>query len=635
MRLIFGIVRFDGERVDPAALGAIARAMTPSPLSPRLATHIDTSAALGVLEFDASAPPPRVRLAEGGGLMAADIRLDRPLDLADSLGVDRTLDAEELALRALARWGEDLPDRMDGDFALAAWHPADRRLICARDVMGVRPLYYYHRPGELFAFASLPRGLHGSGVAPRDLDVPRLLQRLIAPAAGSGHTQFKQILCVPAAHSLTVTAGGARLHRAWRPDPASVGKWRGSRAEAAETLRKLIEEAVACRLPPAGPAACHFSGGLDSSAIAVIAARQLRKDGRRLHAYTMRSGSARSLEISDENRDHVAAVLAQERDIEWSPVHQSPFGDEEPFDEDIQQSGAGIGPENRICAAAARAGAQVLLSGVGGDEGASYHGRMIHRSLLLAGHWRTLRRELPRLAAREATPLWRVVAGIVLQLAPPSVGEWVARRRGNPGLRPFKQRLQVLGPAAVQQLMADPPIELKPGTSARHRIWLLTEGYLFGRIDQWSIIGARHGLAYSYPLLDRRVLEFALSLPLRMLVSGGYSRQPFRDAMAGILPDSVRWQTAQVVPYVDVAIKLAEAKPDLGFQVDALRRYPSIADLFDLDAIASGVNEAPDPHAAHDISTTARRPLEFRRGLAAYRAISAARYIARMTERAN
>ena len=183
--------------------------------------------------------------------------------------------------------------------------------------------------------------------------------------------------------------------------------------------------------------------------------------------------------------------------------------------------------------------------------------------------------------------------------------------------------------------MCDPPVELKPGNSARDRIWMLTQGYLFHRTDYWSIIAARHGLAFTYPLQDRRVLEFALSLPLRLFVSGGYSRQPFRDAMAGVLPESVRWQTANNVPFADLPTKLAEAKADLGFQLDALRRYPSIVDLFDLDAVASGLEQAPDLRAAREIAMNDRRPWALRRGLAACRAISAARYIARMTERAN
>jgi asparagine synthase (glutamine-hydrolysing) len=52
-------------------------------------------------------------------------------------------------------------------------------------------------------------------------------------------------------------------------------------------------------------------------------------------------------------------------------------------------------------------------------------------------------------------------------------------------------------------------------------------------------MGSLDGLAFAFPLLDRRVVEFALSLPSELFVRGGFRRRPFRDAMAGVLPESV------------------------------------------------------------------------------------------------
>lgn len=71
------------------------------------------------------------------------------------------------------------------------------------------------------------------------------------------------------------------------------------------------------------------------------------------------------------------------------------------------------------------------------------------------------------------------------------------------------------------------------------RIWSLTDSYLAGRATRWAILGARHGVAFSFPLADRRLLDVSLSLPLERLVDGGWQRQPFRNAMAGILPEPI------------------------------------------------------------------------------------------------
>ena len=62
-------------------------------------------------------------------------------------------------LGAYARWGEGGVEHLLGAFAFAIWDGRERRLVCARDPIGVRPLYLAHRPGRLLAFASEPKAL--------------------------------------------------------------------------------------------------------------------------------------------------------------------------------------------------------------------------------------------------------------------------------------------------------------------------------------------------------------------------------------------------------------------------------------------------------------------------------------------
>ena len=98
-----------------------------------------------------------------GLVLVADARVDNRDELARALGIDgerlASFSDAELMLRAYERWETDAFDRIYGDYACAVWDAARRRLILAKDGVGMRPLYY-HRGERLFAFASMPKGLH-------------------------------------------------------------------------------------------------------------------------------------------------------------------------------------------------------------------------------------------------------------------------------------------------------------------------------------------------------------------------------------------------------------------------------------------------------------------------------------------
>ena len=75
------------------------------------------------------------------------------------------------------------------------------------------------------------------------------------------------------------------------------------------------------------------------------------------------------------------------------------------------------------------------------------------------------------------------------------------------------------------------------------RLW--DRGHLTKRIEGWAAGGGRVGLTYAYPLLDRRIVEFALGLPPEMFFKNGWKRYLFRHAMAGMLPDDIRWNPSK------------------------------------------------------------------------------------------
>ena len=599
MRLICGIVHLDGKRAGEPLLQGMIRALGGRNPSPALATRVEGAAAMCVLDF-AAGHAESCLLPEGADdrWLAADVRLDRPDELARSLALPVGTSIDSLVLAATERWDRDVPDRMHGDFALAAWDGRQRRLLFALVFVGTRPLCYTHQPGRFFAFASLPRGLHGPGVASAELDLEALGMGLLRDFLPPGRTHFRDIHWLPAGHSLAVTPDRLDLYRAWRPDPGRVGSARISAEEAAEALRTMMDEAVACRLSGSGPIAAHLSGGLDSSAVAAIAARKLRAEGRKLHAWSQLANPKAG--TWQDEREFVELLLNQEPDIAWHPAYMDVGDQLSFFDPDLPVGGWAAEAEDRICQGAAKVGAGLLLSGAGGDEGATYNGEGLYAAMLRAGRWRHLPQELRLRARVDKQRLHRtVLERTILPLLPKWLQQGTQWRGGRSHGKRFPRRMPFLNPALAARVQEQLPPQFVNQNRAGDRIRMFTDSYLVARADRWSIYGARHGVAFTYPLLDRRIVDFTLSLPLDRFVDGGYARQPFRNAMHGVLPEAIRWRTSKFVPFPELPVLLARGVTDLLQRLETLRSSAVASELINFDAAAHALREA-ELHAGDD-----------------------------------
>jgi asparagine synthase (glutamine-hydrolysing) len=579
MRLIAGVLQLDGSSATESLLARMAAAMTPPGLRPSLACRVDGPAGLLALDFSngQAAIPER-----DGWLVAADLRLDRP-----------TGTVEDQVLRVIADHGADFPDRLDGDFGVALWDRRREELWLGRDFIGARPLAWTWSAGRHFAFASLPKGLHASGLASPAPDLVGLATKASQTYFSGSDSGFADIRYLEAGHSLRISPadeGPPQPHRAYRPDPSQVGRWRGTPKQAAATLRTLIEEAVAARMPKSGPVACHLTGGLDSSAISVLAARAARqRPGCGVFALSRATAEAIGPAGLDE-RPLIAEVLRQERGVDHLYVVDDvamPGGKSDP---DWPCSAIG-GSDDRIMEAAAAFGADRLLSGVGGDEGATYNGARPYLALLRSGQWLPLLRELRVRAKRADISLLRMA---YRQLVSPVLPRGIGRKRAGM----FEDKAGVmcyLVPTMAERVRTR---RLRPtlhSNRAEDRVRAFADHHIPSRCTYYSILAARHGIAVSFPMLDRRVVDFILSLPLHHLLADGYARQPFREAMRGILPERLRTTEAKVGLFDQRFLIYAERRSMLLSEIDRLRALalPILSEMFDLDALRAGLERIP------------------------------------------
>lgn len=483
---------------------------------------------------------------ESGRLwITLDGRLDNRDELADAVDPRAPRSAVSdaaLLLRAYERWGEDAISRLIGDFAFALWDGRRRTLICARDALGMRPLYY-RVDEETFSFASELGALlaHPPVRARLRPNEGFLGEHLAARPVHLEDTAVQGVLRLRAAHVLVVTSGGLCQRRYWEPQPQEL-RCRTDE-EYADKCREVLKTAVACRLRSQTPVGVLLSGGLDSSSVLSLGA-SLWRSGR------VRSPGVVALSLvfpgrSYDERPYIDATS----DACGIPSHILQGG---AIDDatllaslnrslDLPDAPTGEALLRPLLAAARAQGLRVILTGVGGDQwlqGSDFY----YADLISQGRWRTLIHLLLRTAADSPfdRSLGLVLRAGVLPLIPLRARRVaravLPRRLVPPWVEPaFARRVD------LEARLRRPALTPWPHSYAAADVRsLLESGWEALMKEQADRCSAAYGIEYRHPFLDRRLIEFALSLPedQRQRAEGG--KIVLRSAMRGHLPELVR-----------------------------------------------------------------------------------------------
>ena len=605
---IAGLLALDGRPAADGTTSAMAERLRRRGPDGR-ATWAEGSVALAhaMLQTTPESLGEALPLQAGPFAITADARIDNRADLLRQLEGDlRELGAwaapgdvpdSSLVLGAYARWGEGCVDHLLGAFAFAVWDGREQRLVCARDPIGVRPLYTVHQPGRLFAFASEPKALFAiPGVEP-EVDEARIAESLSARLYDPVGTSFVGVRRLPAAHVLRVTPDGPGTPRRYRRlEPAAPPP----PGEEAEGLAAVLGEAVRCRTRSAFPVGSELSGGLDSSAVTAVAARAMRDQGTLpLHTYSLAYSDPRT-----DERPFSDAVVERLGDaVTAHYVHPERERFVALYDEiyqaldDARVRGNGYG--NYLTArAASQDGVRVLLTGQDGDTAVG-HGWEWFSERVLAGDLAAVRRESELVFARCQEDRDR--SRSQFEYAQPSqiasayvtpVLQWWAEEKhlarfartalglrqhfgASPSgaFRAYWRRMllpqRVLEDRAAQAARATGRAQLPPtisgGLAERTRLEerlahqaledransrgrfsaLEAQAQAFesfaleGNMNKLDLYPASVGVEARHPFMDVRLIEYCLGLPSGSKLRDGWTRAVLRDALRGELPDLV------------------------------------------------------------------------------------------------
>ncbi|MFI9776238.1 asparagine synthase (glutamine-hydrolyzing) [Streptomyces sp. NPDC051956] len=214
------------------------------------------------------------------------------------LGHRFTTDSDtEVVLRGYLEWGDALAERLNGMYAFAVWDGRESKLVMIRDRMGIKPFYFYETPDGVL-FGSEPKAILANPLAKPRVTLDGL-RELFTIVKTPGHAVWDGMHEVEPGTVVTVDRSGLRQRAYWTLE---TRPHTDDRATSIATVRSLLDDIVRRQLVSDVPRCTLLSGGLDSSAMTAIAARQLGEQGETVRSFAVDFVGQTENFVADEMR---------------------------------------------------------------------------------------------------------------------------------------------------------------------------------------------------------------------------------------------------------------------------------------------------------------------------------------------
>ncbi len=451
----------------------------------------------------------------------------------------------EVIVHAYEEYGTGFLSRLRGMFALALWDGRTRTLLAARDRAGEKPLYYTLTPTGL-RLASEIKALLSRREVSREIDFEALDQFLTYEYIIAPRTIFAGIRKLPAAHYLTYRDGQIAVHRYWDAAAVEPVAWRES--DAVEALRTALGAAVRSQMMADVPLGLFLSGGIDSSAVAMLLKDLPGASDVSSFSMGFSDGSYNELPYARQiaelcgTRHYEGMVTPDVAALfERLIVHlDEPFADVSLF-------------PTFMVSQMAREHVKVVLTGDGGDE--LFGGYDAYAAQALAARWEGL---LPDAASRGADavlsllPPTRKKKGLVnkarrfvdgLANAPSSIAHyrWMTFLSADAKRRLYTGRFrEALGAADTYQPVREALARWNTDDLLNRQLYADLSIYLADdilvKVDRMSMATSLETRA---PFLDADVMDLAFSMPGDLKIRGGTRKYVLKQAVRGLVPDSI------------------------------------------------------------------------------------------------
>jgi asparagine synthase (glutamine-hydrolysing) len=451
----------------------------------------------------------------------------------------------EVIIHAYEEYGTGVLDKLRGMFAFALYDLKEKTLLLARDRIGIKPLYYYHKKGNnKLVFASEIKAILEDKSIERKLSHQALYDYIGFEFVPAPATMFQDIYKIPAGHYLICRNGETTIKQYWDLDMAPKEPVL-SYDDSVEKLREMLDHAVKSHLISDVPLGVFLSGGLDSSAIVAMMRRHI-------------SGPLKTFTIGYEDKSFseldYAAQVAQYFDTDHQVLMlddiKPDYVEKTLYHLDEPMTDLSTVPLYLLCKQA-REHVTVCLSGEGADES-------------FAGYDRFKASKMNLLFRLMPGPVRKQIVGKIIALLPDQSQKkgainMLKRFVEGANLPPEGHHLRwqyfsnedqnrhLFNDQFKYQAIFDPfrtVREYSERCNASDRInreiyldmrYMMTDSVLM-KVDKMSMASS---LEVRVPLLDHVLVEFLASLPGNWKLKGLKTKYIFRSALNGLLPDNI------------------------------------------------------------------------------------------------
>jgi asparagine synthase (glutamine-hydrolysing) len=499
----------------------------------------------------------------------------------------RTRSDTETVLNAFIEWDTECFSRLRGMFAVALWRESERRLVLARDRMGIKPLYISQVGDDLY-FGSELKAILVHDEIERWLSLDGLDCYLSLNYVPAPWTLVEGIEKLLPGHWMEWRRGTVRTESYWRLPGGNPERWTPEAAEA--ELDRLLKQSVREHLESDVPLGVWLSGGLDSSSLVHYAA-EASNSRLKTFSITFRGRSFDETrfvrQVAEQyGTEHTELDLNPEQDLPGA-IHELAYYCDEP---NADSGALPVWFLSRLT----RSTATVALSGEGADE--LFGGYLMHRASLLA---RTARKLPPAalqalLAAAEHWPVSNDKIGFEYKLKRFLKGCLMPAQRGHvywSGTFDDREKRSLLQPSvrngwppALDSILQ----ELAAGGDDLHAYLGFDQKYylpdnILTKVDHTSMA---HAIEVRPPFLDHRIVEFAASLPASLKIQGSRQKVILRNLMRNkLVPEILNrkkigfdipthdWFRGPLRPLLEEAVAFASAEHSDFFNVPGIESY--------------------------------------------------------------